>query len=670
MANGKVTDARGASSIGWRAGTSSSMTEQGQGAPPRINRFRHRLKVGLLVFFSYQAISVLMWQNVWFAHPSSVMTCTCVDAAHSLWFLAWVPYAITHGHSPFFSTWMYAPKGVNLLANTSTPLLGLLLAPVTWLFGPVTALNLALVVAPAASAGGGYFAARHWTASVPASFIAGLIFGFSPFVLSSLSFVELNLATLALLPLMLVVADEILVRQRGNPLLWGTLLGVLATAQFFISSEFLAIFAVLAVLGTALLVILNPRRTRESLPYAAKAVGVATVVGGVLLSWPVCFELAGPQHFSGPPWPSIWLYGAIPGQLVLPNAVRVRSQFGHPFPPGPYLGPAVVAACAVALVVCWRDRTVRFFAIMFALAVSFSLGGMLHTSPGLGGLHPGVWLPWQVFEHLPVIGSISPLHFSAVVPLFASIVIAKGLEQMGTLASNAFRIRPKATLLHNVAVARVLELTTITILALATLLPYAGVFPLPYAVQDTRVPRWFTTSGLKTRSGETVLVIPYPTPATAEPLVWQAAAGMHFKIVGGWALLPGSNGRADPGLESGPAQSALRGLSLPGQKTPLASPGLVSTVTRAISRWGVSTVVVTDRGESPLYALGFFTAALGRAPVLQGRLWVWYHVRNHPAPYGASARTVLDCANEGASHANDPMYVPHCVSSRSLSTHP
>ncbi|MHB8287981.1 MAG: hypothetical protein ACYDEY_01845 [Acidimicrobiales bacterium] len=649
------------------------MTEQGQSAPPRSSRFRHRLKVGLLVFCSYQAISVLMWQNVWFTHPSSVMTCTCVDAAHSLWFLAWVPYAITHGHSPFFSTWMYAPKGVNLLANTSTPLLGFLLAPVTWLFGPVTALNLALVVSPAASAGAGYLATRHWNASMPASFIAGLIFGFSPFVLSSLSFVELNLAMLALLPLMLVVADEILVRQRGNPLLWGTLLGLLATAQFFISSEVLAIFAVLAVLGTALLVILNPRRFRQSLPYATKAIGTATVVGGVLLSWPLWFELAGPQHFSGPPWPSISIFGSTPEQLVSPNATRTLGQFGRPFPPGCYLGLPVIAACAGALVVCWKDRTVRFFAIMLALVVSFSLGSLFRTSPGLGGVHAGVWLPWRIFEHIPVVGYILPLHFGAIVPLFASIIIAKGLEQMGTLASNAFskasRIRPKATLLHNVAVGKVLELTTITILSLAMLLPEAGVFPLPYAVQDTRVPRWFTTDGLKVPSGETMLVLPFPTPTTAEPLVWQAIAGMHFKIVGGWALLPGRNGRADAGLESGRAQSALRGLSSPWQKTPSASPRLLSTVTRAISRWGVSTVVVIDRGKSPLYALGFFTAALGRAPVHQGSLWVWYHVRKHQPSYGTSANTVLDCANEGASHASDPMYVPHCVSSRSQSTH-
>ena len=42
------------------------------------------------------------------------------------WFLAWTPFALLHGHNPFFTNYIDFPVGVNLAANTSVPLLGLL----------------------------------------------------------------------------------------------------------------------------------------------------------------------------------------------------------------------------------------------------------------------------------------------------------------------------------------------------------------------------------------------------------------------------------------------------------------------------------------------------------------------------------------------------------------
>ena len=58
--------------------------------------------------------------------------------------MAWPAWAITHGHSLFFSGAVNVPHGANLLSNTSGPLVGVVLAPVTWLFDPVTATNVAL----------------------------------------------------------------------------------------------------------------------------------------------------------------------------------------------------------------------------------------------------------------------------------------------------------------------------------------------------------------------------------------------------------------------------------------------------------------------------------------------------------------------------------------------
>jgi hypothetical protein len=51
------------------------------------------------------------------------------DQGQEVWFLGWPAYALAHGLNPFYSTWMNHPRGVNLMANTSMPLLGILGRP-------------------------------------------------------------------------------------------------------------------------------------------------------------------------------------------------------------------------------------------------------------------------------------------------------------------------------------------------------------------------------------------------------------------------------------------------------------------------------------------------------------------------------------------------------------
>ena len=95
----------------------------------------------------YLLLSVFVWSNVWTSHPTSVTTCGCGDSSLFTWYMEWPAYAIAHGLDPFFSTAMNYPNGLNLLANTSELAFSLVLAPVTWLFGPVATLNVALTLA-------------------------------------------------------------------------------------------------------------------------------------------------------------------------------------------------------------------------------------------------------------------------------------------------------------------------------------------------------------------------------------------------------------------------------------------------------------------------------------------------------------------------------------------
>src|SRR6202012_1268420 len=143
---------------------------------------------------------------------------------------------------------LFHPGRLNLLAQTSVTGLSVPLVPVTWIWGPVASLNVASTIAPALTAFTGFVVLRRWVSWTPAAFVGGLLYGFSPFVLSSLEFAHLMTAALMVLPLILAVLDEILIRPRHDPRRAGPLLGLLLFVQFFLSSELLAIVAVVSVI--------------------------------------------------------------------------------------------------------------------------------------------------------------------------------------------------------------------------------------------------------------------------------------------------------------------------------------------------------------------------------------------------------------------------------------
>src|SRR5271167_2254818 len=209
-------------------------------APSQARRWRPWMTLAA-AGLSYLAVGFALWVHAWVEGASTHTLCGCGDPALFLWFFQWPATALAHGHNPFFSSALFHPTGINLLAQTSVTGLSLPLVPVTWIWGPVASLNVASTITPALTAFTAFVVIRRWVPWTPAAFLGGLLYGFSPFVLSSLEFAHLMTAALMLLPLILAVLDEILVRQRHEALAAGLLLALLLFAQFFLSSELLAI---------------------------------------------------------------------------------------------------------------------------------------------------------------------------------------------------------------------------------------------------------------------------------------------------------------------------------------------------------------------------------------------------------------------------------------------
>ena len=291
--------------------------------------------------------------------------CGCGDPALFLWFFQSPATSLAHLQNPFYSTAMFHPAGINLLDQTSVLGITLPLTPVTWLFGPVASFNVACTLVPALTALTMFVVLRRWVRWLPAAYIGGLLYGFSPFVLASLEYGHLMTAALMLLPLILAVLDEILVRQQHSARRAGVALGLLLFAQFFLSSELLAVVVLLTVFSVVVLVVAGyvVRPGAAGAARAPRRHGAGRGAGGRRGAPGLPGPLRpGRSRRTCPAscWPNIATLDGITRSLLvdpvpngtLPVVAAYGGYEGSPLPSGSYLGWGLI------VVVVGRHRRV------------------------------------------------------------------------------------------------------------------------------------------------------------------------------------------------------------------------------------------------------------------------------------------------------------------------
>jgi hypothetical protein len=523
------------------------------------------------------------------------------------WYLQHDSRSVLHGQDPLLFTTMNAPAGVNGMWNTSLLLPALIMTPVTLLAGPLASYNVLFILGLAAGPLCAFPLLRRFAGNVPAAGLGALAFGFSPAVLAS-GFGHLNLVLTGLLPIILLLADD-LVTGRRDPMTGGAALGLAMAAQLFTSEELL-FQAGLAVLVAGVLVLVTRPRvvTAAALRRIARGSAAALCVFLLICAGPLWLQFWGPLHEHGSPFTLSYFETDLRGFYVPSHQLwltsRGSSAFAAAYIPGKpeylaYLGVPLLVIAPLAGIVRIFDLRARLLLGTGAVFALFSLGGTLLDN----GRPTSVRLPWGTVENWPVFSSALPDRFAIVVALAAAGLLAVAA---GWLLDTG---RASAGILAAVVAAACV----------------APLLPRPYpATAPAPVPPFFPMAARWLPPGSTVLILPYPTGSQTLPLAWQTAADMEYQMPGGYFIGPAAGGQAYVG---GPGPTAVAATLIAiqlGIPAPAVTPALRASFWRDMSYWGAHAIVAGPQARAALTT--FVTELVRRRPLRTGGVLLWRHL--------------------------------------------
>jgi|SRR5664280_862733 hypothetical protein len=557
----------------------------------------------------YVALAFALTANTW-SDPTHVVIGTGGDPLAFVGALQWPTFAIRHGYNPFFSTYLVAPHGTNLMWNgTSSP--GLVLAPFVALFGPVLTYNLMAALSLAVSAWFAQMAIYRLVAVRTAAIMGGFIFGFSPYMMGhAWGHVTITMAFLP--PLMLIVIHEIYVRQEWRWWATGFFAGMLLVMQYITFIETIVVTAIAIVIVTILLIVQRPREVRARAPYAIRTLAATVVTFLVVAAYPMWTMFFGGQQLGKgsvePPdsfvTDSVNFIVPTMTTKIIPSFLHAASaRIGGGVEAGGYLGIPLIIVCVLTAVLLWRKLVVRTAALTGIILAVLSMGPRLHVD----GTILNVPLPFAALLHVPLIDNVLAARLMGIADLCVAVLVAAFVAYLATVR----------------AVGRGVG---IALLGLGIILILPG--PLPLQNESFSVPSYFTGEAVKQiPPGSTALVAPYVTNGSQDqPQDWQAASGFRFRMPEGYVYVPSPGGPITGPLPTAIGAQMVSIFSrLPGSTNPQ-----ISAVERAqyladLRAWHVQTVLVGPMPNHNQMA-SFFTQLLGRSGTTQGGVVAWYNV--------------------------------------------
>jgi hypothetical protein len=548
------------------------------------------------------------------------------DPVVATWFLAWVPHALAHGTNPLFSNALFAPLGLNVAQNTSSPVLGVLTGLLAPLLSPIQRGNLLMMLAMPVSASAAYVVLRKWAVWTPAAAIGALVYGFSPFQIGH-GLGHLNLVFLPLPPLIAYTMASI-INRRGSPRRLGFQLGLLLAAQFLVSAEILVMCVILSALVLGSVAVAHWARAVEQSRVLLKPLAIGAVVTGLIIALPVWMIVFGPRHYTGPVHP-------VPSDhyvdLLSPIHSGPLQRFSLGIPPlhvdpngAENTGYIGILLLVVAIWLGWRSRRaprMQVAVLLTAWAYILSLGAHLSVEGHLSRIP----LPFDAFSRLPLFDNMLPGRFSFATALGLGAVIAFGLDDLrrppgeGRLRDRHGTPRHIVWAQHRAAVACVVVLLALVVSQLPR---------WPYLSQRVRqLPTQITAAIPK--GNPVAVTYPYPSWRNAEAEIWQMQDGFSFRLIGGYAFQPSATGRAslEPNPTNPPGLSTYLQNLWQRVETP-PTEALVISTRAALANYDVRLVIVDLGMPGGPLAFTLFERTLGSPKVRSGLFALWSNGQN------------------------------------------
>lgn len=512
----------------------------------------------------YLALAAWIGHGLWPDPATRALAHNVADQTLIEWFLAHGVLFWT-GEFDLLTGRLNSPDGVNLMSNASHILHGILMAPVTVLFGASVSFALLVPLNLAATATGWYLLfARGLRRDRVAAMVGGLVAGFAPGMISQ-SNSHLHMSAQWLVPPIVWCVIRLAHARTSRTALAASLgLAALVCAQVFLGEEVLYLTALTLLLFSLAYAAARPWWARQMAPTVLSGLTLAAAVSTLVLLYPLWMQLAGPRHVPNAPFAAKYFYADVLSYLVYsPLSIAGSAEAGRlasgPAELNAYLGVPLIVLL-VALVV-WRRRTPSVVAAAVAMVVLAYLS--LGVTVTVNGEPTGFPSLYRLIAGIPVIEAALPTRYAlALIPLIAVVLVdAVHAARAGTADALREAMRTRGPVRVNRWAPEAVPLAVA-----AALLP---LFPVPLPATDRApVPAFITTGAWRkcVPEGGVLVPVPLPTPYEPDPMRWAAAANAAFGLPEGFFIANyGRDGRASVGTWKRPTSALLADVAVTGQ---------------------------------------------------------------------------------------------------------
>lgn len=576
----------------------------------------------LMALLGYVVFAVGLTYPSW-RHPATEWIGGPSDPMKFMEFLGWYPFAIVHGLNPLLNSYVNLPGGSNMMWDTTMPLVGIVLWPITAAFGVIATLNVAVTAALVLDGYCTFLWLRRHVRHALAAWFGALLMMAGPYAFARTF--QVNLLLFFPIPLLVMELEKVYWDPRRDPRSWGLKIGLLLAVQVLCTEEVLGLAAVALGTGIAISAIVFRSVVRERAILLLRSLGVdyAVPVFVLIAGGPIAYQFFGPGRIRGPiQKPDVYVTDVvnwvIPGTYTALNAGFASHLASHwsggPLENDAYIGLPLLAVAIFVSLRWYRDPWVRILSLTTLAVAIWSLGPYLHFN---GHVEHAIVLPARLLAMLPVLDNILPARFD----LFLDLGLAALLTIFIDRVVLSCRLISRSSVLG----------------ALAVLLVGVSIAPrAPAPAYAPHTPRYFLGGGgsRSIRQGTIALVIPYGDgAATMAPMLWQAVSGFTFRMVAGAMYTAGPNGRPSLGRSlwgTGSTMDCVMQLLQAGGSPKICTGDPVGAVKSELDQLGVSLIIMgpMDYGQDPSLGPGiraFLTRVAGFPPRREQGVFLWQY---------------------------------------------